>query len=222
MFNIILIGPAGAGKGTQARLIHEQHGLAHLSTGDILRATIAAGGPLGEKLKATIEAGHLVDDATMIEIIRHRIEEPDCAAGFILDGFPRTEAQAEALDAMLAEKNMPLQTVIKLNVNFDELVERIVGRFTCKDCGEGYHDKFKQPAVAGVCDVCGSANFTRRADDAEEDAIRRRLQAYAEQTAQIVPYYEAKGILQRVDGMASITSVQEQIERVLQKVKKAA
>ena len=213
---LILLGPPGAGKGTQAKLIEEKRGLVQLSTGDMLRAAVAAGTEVGKKAKAVMEAGELVSDDIVIGIISDRIDEPDCASGFILDGFPRTVAQAEALDKLLAEKGMKLDTVIEMKVDDDQLVGRITGRFTCAGCGEGYHDEFKKPAVEGVCDKCGGTEFKRRPDDNEE-TVRNRLAAYHAQTAPLIDYYGAKGILQSVDGMASIDEVTRQIDEALTK-----
>ncbi|WP_119462784.1 adenylate kinase [Rhodospirillaceae bacterium SYSU D60014] len=212
--NLVLLGPPGAGKGTQAKRLEEAHNLKQLSTGDMLRAAVAAGGPLGQQAKAVMEAGQLMPDAIIIKMIAERIEQPDCRNGFILDGFPRTVGQAEALDAMLAEKKERLDAVIEIAVDEAALVERIAGRFSCAKCGAGYHDKFRRPKTDGVCDVCGGTEFTRRKDDNEE-TVRARLKAYRDQTAPILPYYEAKGLLRRVDGMADMDNVTKQIEAVL-------
>jgi adenylate kinase len=214
--NLILLGPPGAGKGTQASRLEEAHGLKHLSTGDMLRAAVASGSALGQQAKAVMEAGQLMPDEIIIRMIADRIEEPDCKNGFILDGFPRTVPQAEALDSMLAEKGERVDLVIEIAVDEAALVERIAGRFSCARCGAGYHDKFRRPKVEGVCDVCGSTEFTRRKDDTEE-TVRARLEAYREQTAPILPYYEAKGLLRRVDGMADVDEVTRQIEEALRK-----
>jgi len=214
--NLILLGPPGAGKGTQASRLEEAHGLKHLSTGDMLRAAVASGSPLGQQAKAVMEAGQLVPDEIIIRMIADRIEEPDCKNGFVLDGFPRTVPQAEALDSMLAEKDERVDLVIEIAVDETALVERIAGRFSCARCGAGYHDRFRRPKVEGVCDVCGSTEFTRRKDDTEE-TVRARLEAYREQTAPILPYYEAKGLLRRVDGMADVDEVTRQIEEALRK-----
>jgi adenylate kinase len=214
--NLILLGPPGAGKGTQASRLEEAHGLKHLSTGDMLRAAVASGSPLGQQAKAVMEAGQLMPDEIIIRMIADRIEEPDCKNGFVLDGFPRTVPQAEALDSMLAEKDERVDLVIEIAVDEAALVERIAGRFSCARCGAGYHDRFRRPKVEGVCDVCGSTEFTRRKDDTEE-TVRARLEAYREQTAPILPYYEAKGLLRRVDGMADVDEVTRQIEEALRK-----
>lgn len=212
--NIILLGPPGAGKGTQARQLEEKHDLIQLSTGDMLRAAIKKGEPLGLEAKTLMDAGKLVPDALMIRLIEARIDEPDCAKGFILDGFPRTTAQAEALDRMLADKGKKLDAIIELRVDEDKLVERVAGRFTCVSCGEGYHDKFRPLKKEGVCDQCGGISFNRRADDNAE-TMKTRLAAYREQTAPILPYYQAKGMLQSVDGMAPMDEVFAELEKKL-------
>ena len=212
--NVILLGPPGAGKGTQAKRIEEAHGLVQLSTGDMLRAERASGSKLGRKVQAIMDAGKLVSDDIMIAMIEKRIGAPDCAKGFILDGFPRTVPQAEALDAMLARKGLELDRVILMSVDEAALIERITGRFSCAKCGAGYHDRFKRPKREGVCDVCGNEEFIRRADDKAE-TVKARLDAYNGQTAPILPYYRAKGILREVDGMAEIDEVTRQIEKVL-------
>ncbi len=212
--NIILIGPPGAGKGTQAKRIEDRHHMVQLSTGDMLRAAVASNSELGRKAKAIIESGGLVPDDIMIRMISDRIDAPDCHGGFILDGFPRTTAQAEALDSMLAEKGLKLEHVVVMEVPDAALVDRITGRFTCAQCGAGYHDSFQRPKVDGVCDACGSTEFTRRADDNEE-TVKSRLAAYHAQTAPILPYYRQKGVLRTVDGAADIDDVARQIEAVL-------
>jgi adenylate kinase len=212
--NLILLGPPGAGKGTQARKLQDDRGLVQLSTGDMLRAAVKSGSEIGKKAKAIMDAGKLVPDDIMISMIEERIGQPDCRKGFILDGFPRTAAQAEALDVMLAGKGLKLDHVIEMAVDEAVLTQRIVGRYTCAKCGAGYHDTFQKPKVAGVCDVCGSREFTRRADDNAE-TVRTRLEAYRAQTAPILPYYRAKGVLKSVDGMAAIDEVGRQIGAVV-------
>ena len=212
--NLILLGPPGAGKGTQAKRLEKRHNLVQLSTGDMLRAAVASGSELGKKAKAIMDAGHLVPDELMIAMIADRIDQPDCASGFILDGFPRTTPQAEALDRMLAEKGLKLHSVIEMKVNDEILVDRITGRYTCARCGAGYHDRYQKPKVAGVCDNCGGTEFERRADDNEE-TVRTRLSAYHAQTAPILPYYRGQGVLKAVDGMAGIDEVAGQIEQAL-------
>ncbi len=212
--NIILLGPPGAGKGTQARQLEEKYGLIQLSTGDMLRASIKNGEPLGKEAKAIMDAGKLVPDELMIRLIDSRIGQPDCARGFILDGFPRTVPQAEALDAMLAAKGKKLDFVVEMKVDESALVARVSGRFTCAKCGEGYHDTFKPTKKPGVCDSCGGADFTRRPDDNAE-TMKARLKAYNDQTAPILPYYRDKGMLKSVDGMAPMGEVFNALEKVL-------
>lgn len=213
---LILLGPPGAGKGTQAAMIGQEYGLAKLSTGDMLRAEVASGSALGKKLQEIMSAGQLVDDELMVSLIRDRITQPDCEKGFILDGFPRTLAQAEALDLMLTDVERELDHVIELEVDDAALVERISGRFSCAKCGEGYHDSFKQPKKAGVCDACGATEFSRRADDKAE-TVAARLHAYHGMTAPLLPYYESKGVLNTVDGMAGIEVVRDAIRALLKK-----
>ncbi|MFQ5466861.1 MAG: adenylate kinase [Kiloniellaceae bacterium] len=213
--NIILLGPPGAGKGTQAKRLVASHGLVQLSTGDMLREAVASGSELGQQAKRVMDSGQLVSDDLMIQMISDRIERPDCAGGFILDGFPRTTRQAEALDEMLARKGLSLDKVIEMAVDEDALVERIAGRFSCAECGAGYHDKFQGPKADGVCDACGGTGFKRRADDNEE-TVRSRLAVYRDQTLPILPYYRAKGVLKTVDGMGAIDDVTRQIEAVLE------
>jgi adenylate kinase len=216
--NLILLGPPGAGKGTQAKKLTDERGLVQLSTGDMLRAEVASGSPLGLEAKKIMDAGQLVSDAIVIGMIEKRTDQPDCARGFVLDGFPRTEPQAEALDAMLTKKGKKIDAVIELAVDEDALIERISGRFTCAKCGTGYHDKFHRPKRDGVCDKCGSTEFTRRADDNAE-TVKARLVAYRQQTAPILPYYRKRGLLHSVDGMAQMNEVARQIDAVLESVK---
>lgn len=212
--NLILLGPPGAGKGTQARRLEDTRGLVQLSTGDMLRALVASGSPLGQQAKDIMAAGKLVPDELVIEMISQRIDQPDVKNGFILDGFPRTVAQAEALDTMLADKGLKLNHVIEMKVDDAALVERITGRYTCAKCGKGYHDTFEKPKVDGVCDQCGSTEFKRRADDNAE-TVTTRLEQYHQQTAPILPYYASHGVLKGVDGMADIDVVTEQIAAIL-------
>ena len=211
---LILLGPPGAGKGTQAQSLMSKHGLIQLSTGDMLRAAVKAGSDIGQKADAIMKAGQLVPDEVVTALIEQRLEFEAHAAGFIFDGYPRTRAQAESLDGLLAKHGMKLDHVIELAVDEDALVERISGRFTCAKCNEGYHDVFKQPKVAGTCDVCGSHEFKRRPDDNAE-TVRSRLEEYRAKTAPILPYYEAKGLVSRVDGMADIDVVTDAIEAIL-------
>ncbi|NCN85008.1 MAG: adenylate kinase [Sphingomonadales bacterium] len=212
--DIILLGPPGAGKGTQAGRLEDEHGMVQLSTGDMLRAAVKAGTEVGLKAKALMDAGELVPDEVVSGIIGDKLDELGPDQGVIFDGYPRTAAQATSLDEILAERNRVLSYVIELAVDEDALVERITGRFTCGKCGAGYHDTFKQPAVAGVCDVCGSTEFKRRPDDNEE-TVRTRMQEYRAKTAPILPIYEARGIVRKVDGMGSMAEVNDAIEAVL-------
>jgi len=211
---VILMGPPGGGKGTQAKRIQELHNIPQLSTGDMLRAAVAAGTEVGKKAKAVMEAGKLVSDDLIVAMIAERIDLADCGNGFILDGFPRTVPQAEALDKLLKSKAVRLDAVIEVRVPDERLIERITGRFTCAKCGEGYHDKFKQPKTAGVCDACGGTQFTRRADDNAE-TVKSRLSAYHEQTAPLLPYYEKQGLLKVVDGDRDMKMVTADLEAIL-------
>ncbi len=203
---LILLGPPGAGKGTQARMLEESFGLVQLSTGDLLRAAVAAGTEAGKAAKSVMESGGLVSDEIVIAILRDRLAEPDCAKGVILDGFPRTAVQAEALDALLSETGQKINAAISLEVDDDAMVTRVAGRYTCAGCGEGYHDTFKQPQKAGTCDKCGSTEMKRRADDNAE-TVASRLAAYHEQTAPLITYYGDKGVLQKIDAMGQIDEV---------------
>lgn len=203
---LILLGPPGAGKGTQARKLQEAFGLVQLSTGDLLRAAVAEGTEAGQQARAVMEAGGLVSDEIVIAILRDRMAAPDCAAGVILDGFPRTTAQAEALQALLAGQGGGVDAAISLEVDDDAMVARISGRYTCAGCGEGYHDSFKRPARAGVCDICGGTGFKRRSDDTAE-TVAARLTAYHAETAPLITFYERAGVLHRVPAMGGIDEI---------------
>jgi len=212
--NLILLGPPGAGKGTQAKRLQDAYSIVQLSTGDMLRAEVASGSELGAEAKGIMESGGLVTDELIINMISGRIDQDDCKKGFILDGFPRTVPQAEALTGMLTEKGMKIDYVIEMKVDDEAMVERITGRFTCSGCGAGYHDSFQKPEKEGVCDKCGGTDFARRADDNAE-TVRERLKAYHDQTAPIISYYGDKGALQSVDGMAAIDEVTAQLKGVI-------
>lgn len=215
--NILLLGPPGAGKGTQAKRLEERYGMVQLSTGDMLRAERASGSALGKQVQAIMDAGKLVSDDIMIALIAQRIAALK-GQGFILDGFPRTVPQAEALDEMLKKHGIAIDHVVELTVDENALIDRISGRFSCKKCGASYHDRYHRPKVDGQCDVCGSHDFIRRPDDNAE-TVKARLAAYREQTAPILPYYRGKGVLRSIDGMAEIDEVTKQIETILNKPK---
>jgi len=212
--NIILLGPPGAGKGTQARLLVEEHGLVQLSTGDMLRAAKSSGTELGKKVAEVMARGDLVTDDIVIGLIAEQLDGEAGKQGLIFDGFPRTLAQADALEALLAEKGRVIDAVVEMRVDEDALVKRITGRFTCAKCGEVYHDETKPTAKPGVCDVCGSTEFIRRADDNEE-SVRVRMAAYNRQTAPLIGYYHAKGKLRSVDGLGEIDAIASDIRRLL-------
>lgn len=211
---LILLGPPGAGKGTQARVLEEKFGLVQLSTGDLLRAAVAAGTEAGKAAKAVMEAGDLVSDDIVIAILRDRLAEPDVAKGVILDGFPRTTVQAQALDKLLAESGQKINAAVSLEVDDAAMVTRISGRYTCAKCGEGYHDSFKQPAQDGVCDKCGGTEMKRRADDNAE-TVASRLEAYHAQTAPLIAYYGDKQVLQRIDAMGEIDAIAEGLATIV-------
>lgn len=212
--NIILLGPPGAGKGTQATRLVEKRGMVQLSTGDMLRAAVQSGSPVGLKAKAVMEAGELVSDEIVSGIIGEKLDELSADTGVIFDGYPRTAAQADSLDTLLSDRGRSLDHVIELGVDEAALIERIVGRYTCANCGAGYHDVFKRPKVAGVCDVCGSTDFKRRPDD-NADTVRTRMEEYRKKTAPILPIYDARGLVERIDGMADIDVVGAEIDAVL-------
>lgn len=211
---LILLGPPGAGKGTQARKLEEGFGLVQLSTGDLLRAAVAAGTDAGKEAKAVMESGALVSDEIVLAILKDRLTEEDCAKGVILDGFPRTTVQAEALDGLLETTGQGIDAAISLDVDDAEMVTRIAGRFTCKGCGEGYHDTFKAPVVAGVCDNCGGTDMVRRADDNAE-TVASRLEAYHAQTAPLIDYYDSKDALVRVDAMGEIGEIASELGAIV-------
>lgn len=211
---LILLGPPGAGKGTQARMLEAQFGLVQLSTGDLLRDAVARQTDAGLLAKAAMDSGGLVSDDIVIAILRDRLAQSDCAKGVILDGFPRTTVQAEALDALLAESGQRINAAISLEVDDAAMVERVSGRYTCGGCGEGYHDSFKQPQTAGVCDKCGSTEFKRRADDNAE-TVGARLEAYHAQTAPLITYYDTKNVLQRIDAMGEIDAIAKGLSTIV-------
>jgi len=211
---IILLGPPGAGKGTQARMLETDFGLVQLSTGDLLRNAVAAGTPAGLQARAVMEAGGLVGDAIVLAILKDRMAQPDVARGVVLDGFPRTRGQAGALDALLAGAGSRVTAAISLEVDDAAMVVRVAGRFTCAGCGEGYHDDFKRPATAGVCDGCGGTAFKRRADDTAE-TVRARLRAYHAETAPLIDHYEAQGVLERIDAMGPIAEIRQRLGAIV-------
>ncbi|MBT8455435.1 MAG: adenylate kinase [Alphaproteobacteria bacterium] len=210
---LILLGPPGAGKGTQARMLEEELGLVQLSTGDLLRAAVAAGTQAGKAAKAVMEAGELVSDEIVLAVLKDRLADPDVAKGVILDGFPRTTVQAEALDTLLDQSGQRINAAISLEVDDSAMVTRISGRFTCGGCGEGYHDSFKPTEKTGVCDKCGSTDMKRRADDNAE-TVAARLDAYHTQTAPLIAYYDQKGTLARVDAMGAIEDIARELGRI--------
>ena len=214
---LILLGPPGAGKGTQARMLEERFGLVQLSTGDLLRAAVAAGTEAGLAAKSVMEAGGLVSDAIVLAILKDRLAAPDTARGVILDGFPRTPGQAEALDALLAGQGLKISAAVSMEVDDVAMVARVSGRYTCADCGEGYHDSFKQPVTAGCCDKCGGTAFKRRADDNAE-TVGARLTAYHASTAPLIAYYGARNVLRSVDGMGAIDAIAAELGAIVHEV----
>ena len=215
--NVVLLGPPGSGKGTQAKRIEQIHGITQLATGDMLRAAAVSGNELGHRVKSIMDSGQLVPDGIIIDMIADRIRQSDCRNGFILDGFPRTLTQAQALDEMLVRRDLRLDHVIEFEIDEAVLVERLAGRFSCQQCGASYHERDNRPNVGGVCDVCGACEFVCRADDRPE-TVKARLDVYHRQTAPILPYYRERGILRPVDGMAEIDSVTREIENILASV----
>lgn len=214
---LILLGPPGAGKGTQARMLEEDFGLVQLSTGDLLRAAVAAGTEAGKRAKAVMEAGQLVSDEIVLAILKDRMAQPDVARGIILDGFPRTAGQAAALDGLLADAGQKVTAAISLEVDDEAMVARVSGRYTCAGCGEGYHNEFKQPAKAGTCDKCGGTAFKRRADDNAE-TVRERLTAYHAQTAPLIAHYDRLSVLERVPAMGSIDGIRARLAEIVGRV----
>jgi adenylate kinase len=215
--NLILLGPPGAGKGTQARMLQDAFGLVQLSTGDLLRGAVAAGTEAGLAAKAVMERGELVSDTIVLNVLRERLDQPDVAAGIILDGFPRTSGQAAALDDLMGTRGQQIDAVISLVVDDEAMVGRVSGRYTCAACGEGYHDQFKQPATAGTCDKCGGTEMKRRPDDNAE-TVRTRLNAYHADTAPLIDYYAARGTLTEIDAMAEIEAVRQGLAAIVGKL----
>lgn len=214
---LILLGPPGAGKGTQAKLLEDRFGLVQLSTGDLLREAVAAGTDAGKAAKSVMEAGGLVSDEIVLNILRDRLDGPDCSAGIILDGFPRTIPQAEALHDLLTAQNAKVHAAISLEVEDEAMVTRISGRHTCSNCGEGYHETFKRPVVDGTCDHCGGQKFRRRADD-NADTVRRRLVAYHRETAPLIAFYENQGVLKSVDAMDGIDTITAALRQIIRPI----
>ena len=214
---VILLGPPGAGKGTQARMLDEDFGLIQLSTGDLLRSAVAEGTPAGLAAKAVMEAGDLVSDDIVLAVLKDRMAQPDVRTGIILDGFPRTDGQAAALDTVLSRFGQKVTAAISLDVEDAAMIDRVSGRYTCTACGEGYHDSFKQPATAGVCDKCGGTAFKRRADDTAE-TVRARLQAYHAQTAPLIAYYDKRGVLERIDAMGPIAEIRKALATIVARI----
>ena len=214
-YRIVLLGPPGGGKGTQARMLVNMLGVIQLSTGDMLRSAIKEGTSLGMEAKAVMDQGALVPDDIVISMIAERLDNQDCVNGFILDGFPRTITQGEGLDMMLKQKEMSLDKVIEIRVSDSMIADRITGRFSCGDCGESYHDIYKMPKKSGNCDVCGSHQFNRRADDSF-DTVNSRLQVYHEQTGPLIPFYQESGLLLSINGDQAIEDVTTEIKRVIE------
>lgn len=214
---LILLGPPGAGKGTQSKRMEDRFGLVQLSTGDLLREAVAAGTEAGKAAKSVMEAGELVSDEIVLNILRDRLADPDCSAGVILDGFPRTIPQAEALSQLLHEQGAKVDAAISLEVEDEAMIARISGRYTCDGCGEGYHETFKRPTVEGTCDKCSGAKFRRRADD-NPDTVRRRLTAYHRETAPLIAFYEAKGVLLRLDAMGEIDAITGKLNAIVRPI----